>query len=351
MLTCSGNASIVAEHIDTDQLPKATLPSGEERVRRIAFLAEVRNRALRPLEDRDSPASQINFDKLLFLNDVIFDPTDATQLLFSTNAEATGRADYRAACAVDFINPFKFYDTFATRDLEGYTVGLPFFPWFSGNGQASSRQDVLAQKDAVRVRSCWGGMVAFDAKWFQQSASTSTGVLSASASPDMTPLRFTYDHELFWDSSECCLIHAQLQTYPPNLSPEETGIYINPYIRVAYDETTFRWLHLVRRVERTFSWIHAILTYIIGPRPNYRRTEEPGDMVWHYAWQPNSTLPEDIDPDTPNGSWQLVQTTAGFGGFCGIEQMLVLGDGKDGHPRWENAPFPERPTQTAMPII
>ena len=345
-----GNASIVAEHIDTDQLPKTTLPSGEERVRRIAFLAEVRNRALRPLEDRDCPASQVSFDKLLFLNDIIFDPTDATQLLFSTNAEATGRADYRAACAVDFINPFKFYDTFATRDLEGYAIGLPFFPWFTGNGQAGSRRDVLAQKDAVRVRSCWGGMVAFDAKWFQQPSPNSNTILSTSITPDTPSLRFTYDHELFWDSSECCLIHARLQTYPPTLSPEETGIYMNPYVRVAYDETTFRWLHLVRRVERTFAWIHGILTYIIGSRPNYRRTEAPGDTVWHYAWQPNSTAVEDIDLGVPSGSWQLVQTTAGLGGYCGIEQMLILGDGQEGHPRWENAPFPKRPTQTALPM-
>ena len=347
---CSGNTSIVAEHIDPNNFPKATLPSGEERLRRIAFLAEVRNRALRPLEDRSSSASQIAFDKLLYLNDVIFNPIEAVQLLFSTNAEATGKADYRAACAVDFINPFKFYDTYATRDLEGYPIGLPFFPWFNGFGEAGSRRDVLAQKDAVQVRSCWGGMVAFDAKWFQQPGPTSTSLISTPPSLDIEPLRFTYDHELFWDSSECCLIHARLQALLPTPS-EGTGIYMNPYVRVSYDEVTFRWLHIIRRVERTFTWIHSILSYMVGPRPSYRRTEHPGDAVWHYAWKPNSTVIEDSDPDMPSGSWELVQTTAGLGGYCGVEQMLVLGDGEEGHPRWENVQFPKRPVQTALPVM
>jgi hypothetical protein len=74
---------------------------------------------------------------------------------------------YRAASAVDFINPFKFYDTYATRDLEGYSMGLPFFPMFSDSGSGQSRKDILAGKDAIPVRSCWGGLFAFDAQFFQ----------------------------------------------------------------------------------------------------------------------------------------------------------------------------------------
>ncbi len=123
-------------------------------MKRIAFLAEVRNRALRPLEA--DPTTR--YDKLLFINDVFFNPIDAVQLLFSTNVGSSGRAEYGAACAVDFINAFKFYDRFATRDFEGYTMGIPFFPWFTDAGEAVSRRDVLEGKDAVRVRACWGGM-------------------------------------------------------------------------------------------------------------------------------------------------------------------------------------------------
>ena len=134
----------------TKKIPQVMTPSGEKRTRRIAFLAEVRNRALRALQSD----SAIQFDKLLFINDVIFDPIDALNLLFSTNRQQSGQAQYLAACAVDFINAFKFYDRFATRDFEGYTPGIPFFLWFTDVGQAISRQDSFRQKDAVRVRSC-----------------------------------------------------------------------------------------------------------------------------------------------------------------------------------------------------
>lgn len=155
-----------------------TIPSGEQRLKRIAYLAEVRNRALRPLDDPASPAYSVHFDKLLFLDDIAFDPIDAANLLFSTNMdEESGKTKYEAACAVDFINPFKFSDTSATRDAEGHSMGTPFFPWFSNSGEAQSRHDVLDQRDAVRVRSCWGGMVAFQGKWFQpDGVDTSMGV-------------------------------------------------------------------------------------------------------------------------------------------------------------------------------
>ena len=78
---------------------------------------------MRPLHDPASPASQVKFDKILYINDVVFKPTDAANLLFSTNVDDSGNAKYRAACAVDFKNPFKFYDTFATKDLEGHSIG------------------------------------------------------------------------------------------------------------------------------------------------------------------------------------------------------------------------------------
>jgi hypothetical protein len=165
--------------MDLDQLPTVVIPTtGEKRVKRITYLAETRNRALRPLNSNGNSngnsdseemklATRTRFDKLLFLNDVAFDPIDALQLLFSTNVDSNGIAQYRAACAVDFINPFKFYDTYPTRDLDGYSMGLPFFPWFSSAGSERSRQAVLAGSDSVPVRSCWGGMVAFDARYFQ----------------------------------------------------------------------------------------------------------------------------------------------------------------------------------------
>lgn len=171
-LTCStqGDFSIVTDDdpLLLSDLPTVTLPNGEQRIKRTAYLAELRNRALRPLDSSYTPLpgsgflhADIPFDRILFLEDVFFSPTEAANLLLSTNMEsASGRACYRASCAMDVTANIAFRDTFAARDSEGYgPPGLGVYPWFSPFSQ--SRGDVLAGKDAVRVRSCWGGMVAF----------------------------------------------------------------------------------------------------------------------------------------------------------------------------------------------
>ena len=56
---CLGNSTIVYEDLDLSTLPRITLPNGETRVKRITFLAEVRNRALAPLNTSD-----VRFDRL-----------------------------------------------------------------------------------------------------------------------------------------------------------------------------------------------------------------------------------------------------------------------------------------------
>ncbi|OCK77174.1 glycosyltransferase family 69 protein [Lepidopterella palustris CBS 459.81] len=337
------NSSIVAEHLSFDTIPRVTLPSGEKRIKRIAFLAEVRNRALIPLE-----SSGIIFDKLLFINDVIFDPVEAVQLLFSTHVGPDGRTQYGAACAVDFINPFKFYDRFATRDLEGNSMGIPFFPWFTDAGSKASRQDVLDQKDAVRVRSCWGGMTAFEAKWFQPSSINRRELAKASneSSHTVLPLRFRFEEDTFWDSSECCLIHADLQYVRSGLDVfNDSGIYMNPYIRVAYDEQTLGWLALTRRPERLYSFIHNFLDHMAGlPASNPRRKEEPGDMVTETVWKyddPKAALLGNITAEGLKGSYHEVNRIAGPGGFCGGRKLLLINEHpQESETKWANIPIP-----------
>lgn len=307
----------------------------------MTFLAEVRNRALAPLQ-----TSEIAFDKILYLNDVNFDPIDAAQLLFSTNADANGFANYGAACAVDFINPFKFYDRFATRDLEGYDMGIPFYPWFTNEGEATSRKDVLAGKDAVRVRSCWGGMTAFEAKWFQDQTRftatppTPTPDPAPTPTPETSPLRFRYDEDTFWESSECCLIHADLQYRRSGEGfPQDSAIYMNPYIRVAYDTKTLSWLALTRRPERLYSLIHDMLNRAVGfPLYNPRRTEEPGqkvtDSVWEYDDPVKAYLPNATEADL-RGRWSEVERTAQPGGYCGGRNLLVINETPEqGRGKW-----------------
>ncbi|KAF9883202.1 hypothetical protein FE257_003859 [Aspergillus nanangensis] len=331
------NHSIIFEdHLDLDSLPRVTIPGGPERIKRVEYLAEVRNRALRPLDETDT-----RYDKLLYLNDVIFDPVDATQLLFSTHADTDGVAQYRAACAVDFANPFKFYDTYATRDLEGYRMGLPFFPWFSSSGNAQSRHDVLAGTDAVRVRSCWGGMVAFDAHYLQPAPRNSASVDIRNQQgrieyrDQKLPARFRASPDLFWEASECCLIHADIQEPQSNVDDiTDTGIYLNPFVRVAYDTRTLSWLGTTRRVEKLYSWIHTILNHIVGlPWFNPRRTEAPGQRTQETIWVSDST--------EAGGSFQTIERIAGNDGFCGRQGLQVINEHREeGEEGWENIPLP-----------
>ncbi|KAE8376090.1 cryptococcal mannosyltransferase 1-domain-containing protein [Aspergillus bertholletiae] len=320
----SNKSIIIEEHIDLSSLPRVTIPGGSKRTKRIDYLAEVRNRALRPLED-----SETQYDKLLFINDVFFDPIDALHLLFSTNVNDDGIAQYRAACAVDFSNPFKFYDTYATRDVQGYGVGLPFFPWFTTAGEGQSRRDVLAEKDAVRVRSCWGGMVAFDARFFQGDTKPAVEM-----GGKQFPVRFRSAPDLFWEASECCLIHADIEN-PPSSGDEivETGIYMNPFVRVAYDGHTLSWLRTTRRFEKLYSFIHGIGSRLVGmPWFNPRRSEVGGQTVEETVWVPN-------DKDDGGGSFQTVTRVAGNDGYCGRRGLQVIVEHrKEGQDGFESIP-------------
>ena len=299
-----------------EELPRIRLPDGSERTKRIAYLAEVRNRALLPLDEHP----EIKYDKLLYLNDIAFDPIEAAQLLLSTNMDEHGNTAYRAVCAVDFINPFKFYDTFATRDLEGYSMGVPFFPWFTNAGKGNSRQDVLAGKDAVRVKSCWGGMVAFDARPFQ-------------ADP---PLRFRATPDLYWEASECCLIQADiLEQSAFNENGEFVGVYMNPFVRVAYSNRTLPWIRKVQRVERLFTIPHNLINHLVGlPWFNPRRTEVVGSQVEEKVWVEDTSL-------KAGGSFKSDSREATAGGYCGIRTLQLIKESqRDGEKNWETMPVP-----------
>ena len=344
----SGNSTIVAEDLDIAALPHITLPNGEKRLKRIAFLAEVRNRAMDPIDKHG-----VKFDKILVLNDVNFDPVEAAQLLFATNIDSTGRADYAAACAVDHIMPFKFYDRFATRDFDGMITGLPFFPWFTSAGTATSRNDVLAGSDAVRVRSCWGGMVAFEAKWFQSqngAEDKASKPQAQSPNPNTSPLRFRYDNETFWEGSECCLINADLQYRMSGKGrPAESRIYMNPFVRVAYDEKTLSWLSFIRRPERLYAPIHDILNYFVGfPEKQSRWGEEPGEVVTEQVWvydHPVAAFSTYAIEADLSGHYAERTRTAEPGGFCTSPNLLVINEKPEhGIGAWSKIIIPRPPT-------
>ena len=327
---------VYEDHLPESEFPLISLPDGTERLKRMRYLAEVRNRALRPL---DRP-SNVTYDRVLSLNDVAFEPLEIAQLLFSTNADSDGKADYLAACTMDFENPFKFYDTIATRDLEGYGPGIIFYPWFSSAGEGQSRKDVLAQKDAVRVKSCWGGVVAFDAKYFQAQEPAATTDVRSEGSYEIDPsrpktpkgpIRFRSEPEPFYEASECCLIHADLLSVANRSNvAEDSGIYVNPYVRVAYDPWTRSWLSFARRFERLFVFPQWLVNVIVGlPGYNPNRAVELGQRFQEEVWKPDHDL-------NGNGSWQMEERTGRSGLYCGVRQLQVIRrERKSGQKNWE----------------
>lgn len=337
--------SIVSTTLPFSGVPRVRLPNGETHIKRITYLAEVRNRALLPLignipslsrwnqtghpplpptppaidpmwellpllpeSDRSrKPALPTSWvpnphltSRVLFLNDVVFSPRELMHLLFSTRG-----GNYSAACGIDYINPFKYYDTFATRDPDGYPLGVPFFPYFATPGP---RAQILNTNPEINVSSCWGGVVAFNASVFTRTSPS--------------PIRFRAEKEPYWDASECCLVHADIA--------DPTHTFINPFIRCAYDRSTFDWLPFVRRVERTFSAPHRLVVWALGmPWAGTRRGEVEGAVVEERIWD--------------GVGWMDGKRVVGKGGWCGGGKLLVMNEeykkGGEGR-KWMNLPVP-----------
>ncbi|KAH8432425.1 glycosyltransferase family 69 protein [Aspergillus melleus] len=191
----------------------------KEEPRRVPYLARLRNLTLRHLEDLARQG--ITFDKILFLNDVVFTVDDVLSLL------NTNDGHYAAACSLDFSKTPLFYDTFALRDIEGYEHIMQEWPYFRA---AASRRALLTMSP-VPVKSCWNGMVVMSTEPF----------LSES------PLRFRGISDSLarqhLEASECCLIHAD------NPLSSTRGIYLNPNVRVGYNAAAYDAVH------RTSAWI------------------------------------------------------------------------------------------------
>jgi hypothetical protein len=202
---------------DTPTEGWVTLRSGQRVMRRVPYLASLRNKVLEPLTPE--------YDRILFINDVAFSAKDALTLLLTENGK------YSTACGFDFINPFKFYDTWATRDSSGQVLGIPIYPFF---GPGKSR-DQLASGQVVSVRSCWSGIVAFNAGPFHDG------------------LKFRAA-DLGWEASECCLINADI---------DSNKTFMNPAVRVAYDEFTYRTLKWTKMVEKVLSVPQRFITWAV----------------------------------------------------------------------------------------
>ncbi|PWY93397.1 hypothetical protein BO94DRAFT_341677 [Aspergillus sclerotioniger CBS 115572] len=188
-------------------------PRQKKELRRIPYLARLRNLTLQPLEELSQQG--ITFDKVLFLNDVVFTVDDVTTLL------NTNDGIYAAACSLDFSKPPLYYDTFALRDSNGDEQVMQKWPYFRS---AASRNALLALSP-VPVKSCWNGMVAMPVGPF-----VSTSPLRFRAISDTLALSHL-------EGSECCLIHAD------NPLSQQQGVFLNPQVRVGYNPEAYTAVH------------------------------------------------------------------------------------------------------------
>ncbi|KAH6620051.1 cryptococcal mannosyltransferase 1-domain-containing protein [Boeremia exigua] len=184
-------------------------PAGVHALRRIPFLASIRNKVFQPLEALAAQGE--HFDTILFLNDVAFNPTDVLRLL------DTNEGDYAAACSLDFSKPPYFYDTFALRDTDGHEAIMQTWPYFRSYESRNAAERFLP----VPVSSCWNGMVAMPAEPFLgEHALRFRGTNDSLAK-----------HHL--EGSECCLIHAD------NPLSATRGVFLNPAVQVGYNMTAY----------------------------------------------------------------------------------------------------------------
>ncbi|KAI1507915.1 CAP59-mtransfer domain containing protein [Pyrenophora tritici-repentis] len=95
-------------------------PRGRRELRRIPYLSRLRNWTLESLQELARQGER--FDKVLFLNDVMFEVEDVFRLLHTNNG------DFAAACSLDFSSPPQLYDTFALRDAEGHEPLMQTWP-------------------------------------------------------------------------------------------------------------------------------------------------------------------------------------------------------------------------------
>ncbi|EXJ68693.1 uncharacterized protein A1O5_08487 [Cladophialophora psammophila CBS 110553] len=184
-------------------------------MRRIPYLARLRNTSLNPLfRLRDEHGQR--FDKILFLNDVVFRPQDVLTLL------ATNQGSFSAACALDFHLPPAYYDTFALRDSERLGTIQTFFPYFRSQ---ESRESMLKGLP-TKVTSCWNGMIVMDSTPFYD------GLQFRALSDSLASKHL--------EASECCLIHTDMNITSPGSADR---IYVNPSVRVGYTVEAYTTTH------------------------------------------------------------------------------------------------------------
>lgn len=283
--------------IETGEPGKA----GEKELRRIPYLSDLRNRGLEPMLQMHEKGYK-TFDKILYLNDVYFEPSDILTLL------NTNEGHFDVACGVDFHYPPAFYDTFALRDSEGRGPVMATFPYFRA---AETRQAVL-QGQPAKVMSCWNGVLVVDAAPYYNEVTPRDGRSDAKAGlrfrgvPDSLAVKHL-------EASECCLIHADLLAS----GQAHKGIYLNPAVRVGYTREAYELTHT--GLQKSFV---SRFQYITGVWKD-RLARYKSDGISSSAGQNMAEIYRRIREWDQEGA-NIGEKRSEVGGYCTIDEMHIL---------------------------
>ncbi|KAI9244291.1 cryptococcal mannosyltransferase 1-domain-containing protein [Phascolomyces articulosus] len=240
---------------DTNTVGSSTNTTDHKR--RIVKLAQIRNLSLKPLYSQTTD----KFDKILYLNDIVFDVKDAIRLLTTRNG------DYDAVCGMDFFG--EFYDMFATREEDGKWVGSGEYPYFAD----PTSQKLLRSSELVPVYSCWNGMVAFNAEPFQEKKVTYRAIVPDEPDPAV-------------EASECCLIFTDLRAL------DYTRVYIDPGVKVAYDRFHYWYARNILPLWNIF------LSFF-----NHPTNQLPNEQELEWTLRVNKVYEQGVDPRDYNCLW------------------------------------------------
>lgn len=153
------------EHLKFLNIPNQVVHGGVTRNgrQRIPFLADMRNRAMLPLQN-----AKTIYDQVLWLSDSLFCADGVLQMLAHALPVGKGGLGADAVCGMDFAfwqhdapNTCVFYDIWASHDMTGHNFR-------SQPPVVSVGEKRLAEGKPFQVFSGWNAMVVFSADIFQK---------------------------------------------------------------------------------------------------------------------------------------------------------------------------------------
>ena len=263
---------------------------------RIDFLADARNELLKPLR---AMAHERRFDRVVFVNDVLFEAGDVRKLLAvgadiacGTDFIPIGEAHKIYRPAVDEMYPI-FYDAWVARTLDGLPLramppyvapesaapllrkvaraGLSF-PDYTRAVNAIELAVVEPQPEVVQLQCCWNGVVVVKAE------------------PFYTGLVFRSDLPGECGASECSHFCSDMRAL------NYTRVAMHHGVRVAYNNETW---HRARALDVPYEAVPLPLAFARAPsphtlccgvhhivrQPSYARDQDESDDAFAYrAW-------------------------------------------------------------------